>query len=510
MSTFLKNKFLNLISVEKLLIFFILIFISLIWSLLLFRYWNSDYGLYYNSAVNISDQYRLYKELLDNKGPLYHFFINAISKFIGVGVIQAYLTLALTLFSFFFCLFFIIFNRSKNNYFLILFLSVSILFYQNTNLSLPIFQCGIVILSFYFLLKSFHNLNNNYLYISFFLYVLSFFTKVDVIVYMPVYFITVLLLYNNKKSIFKILTIYIFFIIEFLFVYLFFSKYFDFSFYDYYIHNFEYNFKASSPVTDSFIKIFRSPVHIGLIMSTGIGIIFVEIFSNVYQEYFKNFKSLFINKNKERFISLIIIFLGVFFWLWAGSDKNYHVFMIYTPMIFFIAYYWHFLKITKIKLYFFYIVTIFYSIVTIYAEQKNSIKNGCFLNKKPCGEIIEMTKTIDDIKINNYEDIIVIGNNGWLYLLSNTKPTTAIGDWFFYLKGIKNNKIISEFDTDYLLITYNKLLQKKSGYIFWMHKSFIDLLDSKDYYVSSDRIKTILSISTIIEDQGSYMKLRIK
>jgi hypothetical protein len=45
---------------------------------------------------------------------------------------------------------------------------------------------------------------------------------------------------------------------------------------------------------------------------------------------------------------------------------------------------------------------------------------------------------------------------------------------------------------------------------FWIHKSLIDQLDSKDYYVSSDRIKNMLSISTIIEDQGSYLKLIIK
>ena len=68
---------------------------------------------------------------------------------------------------------------------------------------------------------------------------------------------------------------------------------------------------------------------------------------------------------------------------------------------------------------------------------------------------------------------------------------------------------LSENDTK-LLLENDKLLQKKSGYIYWMHKSYIDQLDSKDYYLSSDRIKTMLSISTIIEDQGSYLKLRIK
>jgi hypothetical protein len=505
-----KNKTFNLFFLKKIIIIFILFTTALIWSLLMFRYWNYDYSLYYNSAVNIGDQYRLYKEIFENKGPFYHFFIKNISKIIGIGIVQAYITLALTLFGFFLSLFFIIFNRSKKHYFLILFLSISILFYQNGNLSLPIFQCGILILSFYFLLKRFSENNNIYLYISFFLYSLAFFTKVDVITYLPVYFFAVALLYNKKEFIPKILIIYLFFFIEFIFIYLLFSKYFQFSFYDYYLHNFEFNYQVSSPGRDPFVKNFRSPVHTGLIMSTGIGIIFIEIFSNVYQKYFTNFKSLFNNKDKEKFISLIIIFLGIFFWLWAGSDKNYHVFMIYTPLIFFIAYYWNFLKISKIKLYFFYFVTIFYSIVTIYAEPKNTIMNGCFLNKKPCGEVIGMTKTIDDLKINNYEDIIVIGNNGWLYLLSNTKPTTAIGDWFFYLKGIKNNKTISEFDTEYLLKTYKKLLQKKSGYIYWMHKSYIDNLDSKEYYRSSDRIKVILSISTIIEDQGSYIKLTIK
>ena len=58
----------------KLISLSFIIISSLVWSLLLFNLWSWDYGFYYNTAVNLSDTYRLYSEVFENKGPTYHFF----------------------------------------------------------------------------------------------------------------------------------------------------------------------------------------------------------------------------------------------------------------------------------------------------------------------------------------------------------------------------------------------------------------------------------------------------
>ena len=99
----------------------LLFLLSAVWSLLLFHYWSYDYGLYYNQAVNISEKYKLYSNIFETKGPAYYFFIHFLSKFIGVGLFQSYLTLCLTVFLFFSSIYFIISNQTKKNFFLIFF-----------------------------------------------------------------------------------------------------------------------------------------------------------------------------------------------------------------------------------------------------------------------------------------------------------------------------------------------------------------------------------------------------
>ena len=54
---------------------FILIFlISLSWALSLDLNWSTDFGVYYTGASFFSDNYRLYLEHFDHKGPAYYAF----------------------------------------------------------------------------------------------------------------------------------------------------------------------------------------------------------------------------------------------------------------------------------------------------------------------------------------------------------------------------------------------------------------------------------------------------
>ena len=105
-------KFINLCSK-----YFLLLFFSFLWSLLLFFYWSYDYGLYYNQGVNLSEDFKIYLNFFDTKGPVYFYFINIISKAIGIGKLQSYITLSLTVFLFFGSIYYIVSQKTQKNFF---------------------------------------------------------------------------------------------------------------------------------------------------------------------------------------------------------------------------------------------------------------------------------------------------------------------------------------------------------------------------------------------------------
>ena len=182
-------KFINLCSK-----YFLLLFFSFLWSLLLFFYWSYDYGLYYNQGVNLSEDFKIYLNFFDTKGPVYFYFINIISKAIGIGKLQSYITLSLTVFLFFGSIYYIVSQKTQKNFFLLLFFLISILHQQNINVSIVLFQASLQIMSFYFLFKTIQHEKKYYLILSSILFSLSFFTKIDVIVYLPIYLLAILFL----------------------------------------------------------------------------------------------------------------------------------------------------------------------------------------------------------------------------------------------------------------------------------------------------------------------------
>ena len=141
-------KFINLSSKYVLLLFF-----SFLWSLLLFLYWSYDYGLYYNQGVNLSEDFKIYSNFFDTKGPVYFYFINIISKVIGVGKIQSYITLSLTVFySLDLCIIYLV--KKLKKIFSSSFFLISILHQQNINISIVLFQASLQIMSFIFFLNN--------------------------------------------------------------------------------------------------------------------------------------------------------------------------------------------------------------------------------------------------------------------------------------------------------------------------------------------------------------------
>mgnify|MGYP000929575524 FL=1 len=148
----------------------LMMFFSLLWSLCLFQYWSTDFGVYYLIGSSLDENHRLFKDFFDHKGPFYYFFINIISKIIGFGIYQAYITLALTFFIFLLSVQFAIKQSNKNYFFLLLFLSLSMMHTQNANISIQLFQSAIILLSFTFLFQFIEKKREFLLHISFVLF----------------------------------------------------------------------------------------------------------------------------------------------------------------------------------------------------------------------------------------------------------------------------------------------------------------------------------------------------
>lgn len=490
----------------------LLFLLSAVWSLLLFHYWSYDYGLYYNQAVNISEKYKLYSNIFETKGPAYYFFINFLSKFIGVGVFQSYFTLCLTVFLFFSSIYFIISNQTKKNFFLLFFFLISILHQQNTNVSLPLFQFAFQILSFYFLIQSLEKYHYRNFTLSCFLFMISLFTKIDVIVYLPLYFLRMIYFENIR---FKILALFIFFIQLYL-VFLFFSFSLEFSFKDFWWHNYTFNSQISAGVwgREPFLKIFNSPFHIYVLMFTGVGIIFVEIINELLTKYKISFNNI-LNKNVStvKFVfQVLMILLGGFVWLWAGTDKNYHVFMLFLPLIFCISYNYNFLDKFSFKIFFFYVLTFFFFLITLYPDTINVMNYKCWKANSYCNAMKHHTRLIDDLKKHPIDkEIFVVGSNGgWEYLLSNNKISKGLANYMLYSDIMSNGKKTVVDMPNYLIEDHIKLMNKNKGFIFWIDSSLVKSVNSKDGLVASERLLKLLSISRPVENLGKFYRYEIK
>lgn len=489
----------------------LLLLLSLVWSLLLFHYWSYDYGLYYNQSVNISDQYKLYSNIFETKGPALYFFINFVSKFIGVGVFQSYITLCFIVFLFFSSIYFIVSNKTKKNFFLLFFFLISILHQQNINVSLPLFQFTFQILSFYYLINSLDKDQHKNFFISSLLFIISFFTKIDVIIYLPLYLLRILYFQNYKKKIFFILV----FCIKFFLLFIFFSFILDFSFKDYWFHNYEFNSSigAGSWGREPFFKIFNSPYHIYLMMFTGVGVLFTEIINEILKKKNINFINIFNNKtlNKKFFFQFLIILLGSFIWLWSGTDKNYHVFMVFLPMIFVISYNYNLLDKFNFKIFFCYILTFFFFLITLYPDTYNVINNKCWKNSSNCNRTSNYIGLADDLK--NYpidKDIFILGSDGgWEFLLSNKKVSKSVANYFLYSDFIYEEKRIIFNMPNYLIEDYEKLLSQDKGFVFWIETDLVKSVNSRTGFVASERLLKLLSISKPIKDLGKFYKYEL-
>jgi hypothetical protein len=215
----LLNKFnlLKNLSLSAVIIF------ALFYSLQYYLNWSSDYSFYYIGSNYLDNGYRLYKEHDESKGPAYLLFLRVITILIGYGPYQAFAGLYFTVLLYLFTIFYIATKIIDNQYkvLTIVILSFGFLAFHDGNSSIALFQGAFLLNSFFFLCK--YNLNSKikYLILSFFCLAISFFTRIDTLIFLPIFFFIIgrkknlhLIFYHLFLALMTVVLIYVIFVIN--------------------------------------------------------------------------------------------------------------------------------------------------------------------------------------------------------------------------------------------------------------------------------------------------------
>ena len=479
-----------------------------IWGLRLFTEWGSDFGSYYAHAYFIDDNFSLYNDAFSHKGPLYYLFISVLGKIIGWGAWQAYFTLVTTLLIFYMSVIYVLSKRGTDSiaFIIILVISLVLLDNQDTNSSIALFQGGFLFLSFYYLMQSIATVEDSkakeYV-VSVTLFICAALVRIDALMYAPIFMIAVIFSSINRQS-------YLFFLQRMIvglsvltILYMINKMYFGYSLSDFYLHNIEFHRFYAEGSFPNILGIIVRPVHFSLLMNTGIIIMFLTVLlfkHGSFMQECSDSKIVMIiqNHNTQRYIiSLFIVLSGAAFWVISSSDKNYHVFIIAIPLLFFVVYWGVVLGGISKKLMFVSSPILLYMLVlTTGPGLMTVIKHTDCLTDVFCTEspVHSYKQTIDNM--SQKRSATIIGGRGWTYLFAKTKPEKAISDWWMYYRKVP-------FVTKHLLDGHNKLLNQPAGYEFWIDNDMLNGDERSDYFYE------ILGKSALVEDEGKYSRYRI-
>lgn len=462
--------------------YLLILIISLSWALSLDLNWSTDFGVYYTGAASLSENYRLYAEHFDHKGPSYYFFLKIIGSLIGFGPFQAMVTIFLT--SLLFCVSVsqICKKFGHGLFFQIIMIlcSGNLLHYQSTNSSIALFQGALLLWTFYFLKKQIDTGQHKYLIISITIWSLSFYTRVDSILFAPLFLFSKPL---SKNYIFNILILICSGFLIFSTVLFFYSNFFTFEFYDFFQTNIVFN-KIHGLVRARGLEYFwYRPESYKMFMLSGLP--FVTVFYILLNKKDSN-HLLF----KKAIFPLSVTTMGLVVFLITNNDRVHHSLIFLFPMMFsIILFFKNYAEMKLIKITFLCLLIGYPNILSalnIYSAYAN-IRDGKFLILKSTEENL----IINEMKLN--KGCIFIGERAWFYLFSGTKPDISVCP-LIYNKRYED--YIDFFDESISLELHQELLSK-SGQKF--------IIKDGDYgHYTKQLIKNSTVIKTIYP--GTYLR----
>ncbi|MAD29258.1 MAG: hypothetical protein CMP00_06280 [Woeseiaceae bacterium] len=496
----MKNKFSTITSNS--VIFLYMTVVLALWSARLLTEWGTDFGIYYAGAYFINDEYRLYKELFDHKGPLYYLFLKVVGSFIGWGSFQAYLSLFLTMLAFYIPAFLILLRQKLSPPLLLsgITLCLLLLFGQPTNSSIAFFQGAFLLGSFYFLTST----ENNFAFaISIIFFVLAVFVRIDALVFFPIYLINAFFKdgdFSYKNIFLRLLFILTAFPVIFFLT----SKYLGFGLYEFYEHNVVFNGWYQSK---SILSMFYRPKHYSIISSSLIIIPVFLLRHRIYfltQHGFRSVRFFLSPKDYGHQSTLSVTYCGIFFistmlWIFTGSDKDYHILILTIPIVFIIISNVKYLNASRPKLLIYCLLALYPLAITIAHPSRVIIQEPECISDPYCSssKIVRYAESIDFLRNRPEPEVSIIGGRGWAYFYSGKRPTRSLNDWWLYWRP-------DPFLTESLKQQHEALLRKRIGTPFLIDNDLLVDVDTK-----SPLLREILADSVLIQGQDRYSIYRV-
>lgn len=438
----------------------------------------------------------MYQELFSHKGPIYFIFLKAIGGLIGWGMYQAYVAFICSILIFYGSFFYVLnqFKLEDKNYYVVLFFSLLLLFNQNTNVAFTFFYHGILLLSFWFLIKP----TNNYfkcICLASLLMTLAIFVRVDALIYIPLLFYKLFLIKKelNSKKIFIFL---LQFIVALFIVYFYLASFFKFSLSDFIFHNFNFNFWYGGKTQPA--GIFR-PLHILIFIEALFFVPVIIIIINnkdILLDLLKNLqkiKTLFL---KNSFLIYVILFFSFVNWYLTYSHKEYFILILLTPLLLYLLLNIEFMtKYNKLL-----IVCLFSPLFVMSEPILYNLKNYKSCLRDIYCEVSPLKgakKIVEFIESKPNENIKIISDSGWLYFLTKKQPEFSINNVWFYR--------FEPFYSKYLLKQHNKLINSPKGQMFIIYKEGIT-----NQYARNQFTDELLNKSELVDTIGDYYLYSIR
>ena len=414
--------------------------VSTLWAFQLPFEWGSDFGTYYAGAMYLDAEYRLYSDFFDHKGPIYYLFLKLIGLIVGYGAPQAVFSLAITAFIFFCSLIALVATKPKPVSIVVLLISTLVLAQQPTNASIALFLASQLLLTYYFTQKYLETGRVLHAVLASIFVTSATLTRVDAIAYVPWLFAIFLIHKPNiQKHNWKLVAtgttigasafasaIFVASVVLGM----------QISLHEAFVSNITFNTYYRGVIGGCY---FCRGNHFDILVSCGALFTVGYIAMGIVRPFraLINFDGLFPRFYINPFSKIIYDFaawtfglIGVLVWIYSGSDKDYHVYLILVPiLVLVISYGSEFLNVRFALAVC--ILFIPFGVDFARASKRLVLNLECLI--APFCEISPATAYRDAVQIISDTSLgIVIGGRGWPYVFAQQSPTISINDWWLY------------------------------------------------------------------------------
>lgn len=477
--------------------------ISFIWALQLPYEWGSDFGAYYAGAMYTNDAYRLYSEFFDHKGPIYYGFLKTIGWIIGFGVPQALFSLALTAFIFFLSLVILIARKQKALAITVLVITALSLVQQSTNASIALFLASQILFAYYFSKKYLATSSLVDAALAGVFVTSAALTRVDAIGYL-IWVAGILVIRTNvmREQGVNVLTKIrplavavaagaVLFVLVMLQMRL--------SINEMFVSNISFNNYYKNIIGECY---YCRSNHFQILLKSGalfvVGYLLMDIFRE-FREWLASkkplskFNSVSVRGLSDSGVTWAFVLMGVAVWIYSGSDKDYHVYLILLPLLVLIINHGDEFLNGRVLLAVVFSVLLFtqdYAKAAWRLVKYPECLSQPFCNKSPAVAYKDAVQLMIDGKVQ-----VIVGGRGWPYVFARQKPIIAVNDWWLYFNS-------TPFITSGLQEQFEKIVNMKEGAEILIDKSLYNSDTGSPYL---EKIRESFAEKS---DLGYYLVLR--